>query len=250
MDTRLYLDNSKLFECSSTVVELVDLEESARKHGRYSIETEASIFHPQGGGQPSDKGCIKCGDSVMDVRFVQANPVSQRIVHMCELQSGSADEFKEGSTVELHVDATARLLHARLHSAGHAIDTAMLRAGLYDKVRPAKGYHFTDAPYVEFEGELSEETIAAMPDLLNEQLGLIVAENLSTTISYLSREDAAAMCGGDLTSYPETVRVVDVAGHPCPCGGTHVENTSELGKVVVTKVKRKKRIIKVSYVLQ
>ena len=250
MEGRLYLDNGKLFEISAVVVTFVELEESARKHGRFSVETEQSIFHPQGGGQPSDKGYIKSDGSIMDVKFVQVNPVSQRIVHICELQQGDADAFRDGCTVQLHVDKEARLLHARLHSAGHAIDTAMLRAGLYDKVRPTKGYHFTDAPYVEFEGELSQDTIAAMPGLLNEHLDTIVAENLSTDISYLSREEAASVCGGDLASYPDTVRVVNVAGHPCPCGGTHVENTRELGKVVVTKVKRKKRIIKVSYELQ
>lgn len=250
MEARLYLDNGKLFECSSIVTSFVELEESARKHGHFSVETEQSIFHPQGGGQPSDKGYIKSNESIMDVKFVQVNPVSQRIVHICDLRQGSVDAFSEGSAVQLHVDKDARLLHARLHSAGHAIDTAMLRAGLYDKVRPTKGYHFTDAPYVEFEGELPAETIAAMPSILNEHLDTIVTESHITDISYLSREEAAAQCGGDLVSYPEIVRVVNVAGHPCPCGGTHVENTKQLGKVVVTKVKRKKRIIKVSYELQ
>jgi hypothetical protein len=43
------------------------------------------------------------------------------------------------------------------------------------------------------------------------------------------------------------VRIVSVAGGPCPCGGTHVRNTRELGRVQITKVKSKKNTIRVSY---
>jgi kynurenine formamidase len=45
------------------------------------------------------------------------------------------------------------------------------------------------------------------------------------------------------------VRIAVVAGGPCPCGGTHVKSTRELGAVEVTRIKvtAKKRVVKVSY---
>jgi len=43
------------------------------------------------------------------------------------------------------------------------------------------------------------------------------------------------------------IRVVVVGGGVCPCGGTHVKRTSEVGKIVVTKLKAKKDTIRVSY---
>lgn len=52
-----------------------------------------------------------------------------------------------GQAVSLRVDEAARRLHARLHSAGHALDAAMRTVGRTDLV-PSKGYHFPDNPNV------------------------------------------------------------------------------------------------------
>ena len=54
----------------------------------------------------------------------------------------------------------------------------------------------------------------------------------------------------DLEFYPNLVRIVNVAGLPCACGGTHVTSTADLMKVTVTKIKKKKKIIKISYAIQ
>ena len=43
------------------------------------------------------------------------------------------------------------------------------------------------------------------------------------------------------------VRVVCVGGLGCPCGGTHVRDTRELGKVQVKEVKTKGKVTRVSY---
>lgn len=54
----------------------------------------------------------------------------------------------------------------------------------------------------------------------------------------------------DLKKYPAVVRVVEVAGFPGPCGGTHVTDTSQLRKVLVTKVKMKNKLARVSYKIE
>ena len=43
------------------------------------------------------------------------------------------------------------------------------------------------------------------------------------------------------------VRVVTVGGQGCPCGGTHVLHTGELGKVKVEAIKSKGKVTRVSY---
>ena len=44
------------------------------------------------------------------------------------------------------------------------------------------------------------------------------------------------------------LRVVDIEGvGSYPCGGTHVKDTGEVGKVVVKKIKRQNGVSKVSY---
>ena len=46
------------------------------------------------------------------------------------------------------------------------------------------------------------------------------------------------------------VRIVSVGGMDCPCGGTHIRDTSELGKVTVEKVVAKGKVTRVSYSLE
>lgn len=46
------------------------------------------------------------------------------------------------------------------------------------------------------------------------------------------------------------VRVVQVGGIGCPCGGTHVGDTRELGKVKVEGVKGKGKVTRVSYSME
>ena len=45
--------------------------------------------------------------------------------------------FSVGDEVRIEVDATRRMLHARVHSAGHLLDSAFLNMGMTDLV-PAK----------------------------------------------------------------------------------------------------------------
>jgi Ser-tRNA(Ala) deacylase AlaX len=77
----------------------------------YVIELDATLFHPQGGGQPSDVGTI----GGVPVQRVFAN--GETVWHR------TATPVAPGP-VTLCVDGELRHLHARWHSAGHLIGTA------------------------------------------------------------------------------------------------------------------------------
>jgi Ser-tRNA(Ala) deacylase AlaX len=119
----------------------------------------------------------------------------------------------------------------RLHSAGHAMDAAVRNAG-FTQLKPAKGYHFSDGPYVEYSGALDAADKDSFVDRVNAQLQQIIAAGISTSTS----TDAAT-----------GMRIVSVANCECPCGGTHVQSTSELQGTAVTKIKAKKGNQRVSY---
>lgn len=63
-------------------------------------------------------------------------------------------EEQAGRPASLALDSAKRLRHAVLHSAGHAVDKAVVGAVGAGVFSPLKGYHFDDSPYVEYRGTL------------------------------------------------------------------------------------------------
>mmetsp|Transcript_20195 Transcript_20195/g.61296 ORF Transcript_20195/g.61296 Transcript_20195/m.61296 type:complete len:84 (+) Transcript_20195:616-867(+) len=80
-----------------------------------------------------------------------------------------------------------------------------------------------------------KETIV---DTLNEKIAEVLSEDIPTEVLYLSPEEAKAACGTPDADFSHitapTIRVVTVAGGgTCPCGGTHVRSTAEVGGVTL-----------------
>ena len=250
---RLYLVDAQLNSCTAEVKEVVVLEETdARiKYGTHALILNQTVFHPQGGGQPSDQGSISCGGAMFVVKFVQVG--SNGIEHMGTMASSVAAPelpepmFHSGSVVECLIDEDLRSIHTILHSAGHAIDAALKRLGYFDRIQAGKGYHFTDGPYVEYVGSLTETELNSLPDDINDELSKIISENIPTRVTMMDKERAGEICQMDTSAYPDILRVVEVAGCACPCGGTHTSNSRDLAGVKVMKVKKKKKNIRVSY---
>jgi len=194
-----------------------------------SLVLERSIFHPQGGGQASDSGVIELTVPVV------TSPLYFQVIFVQKGISGLIDHYgyfrdmEDPSLIEtivpltdiparLKLDAEKRLLHTRIHSAGHALDAAVERcAGNYGlKMVPAKGYHFTDGPYVEYqlvEGdggvmEPSEQLLKAFVSVLNDSLKALIQEDIPTEITIEASE-----------GYDGFTRTVNLAGVSCPCGG-------------------------------
>lgn len=245
----LFLDEEGMTKTTIETIVTGLAVSSDSKFGSYKLILKSTIFYPQGGGQPSDVGVIGIDDNVFEVVHVQSGP-DGIIEHIGNIKHGSADNFVVNAKVTLNINIQRRLQNTRLHSAGHALDAALYRLGYRDRIKATKGYHFTDGPYVEYEGDLSADEINSLPSKLTEVLDVIISEKLETKVYFLDNEEAARRCGMDLTKYPAIVRVVEVAGFPCPCGGTHVTDTSQLRKVTVTKVKLKNKLIRVSYRLE
>lgn len=200
-----------------------------------------------GGGQPSDTGALYIeGERVFTVNFAVKN--GNIVEHIGDFVSHPI-ELLVGQSVEVEVDAAKRVFNARLHSAGHAIDTAIARNGLASLLKATKGYHFPDGPYVEYETKLADAELAGWIPKLNASLKDIILEDIPSKTFTLSKAEAQKLFADEMEGYPEILRVVNVAQLPCPCGGTHVNSTSELIGISITKVKVKKGVVKVSYLL-
>jgi hypothetical protein len=121
----------------------------------FVITTPATIFHAQGGGQPSDTGTIASKTATFQVHSVRWPDAEQAILHMGDFE-GEGGRFEVGEEAVQKIDWEKRVLHSRLHTAGHVIGLAvnlLVKDGKLDKgIVDGKASHYPSAAFVEFSG--------------------------------------------------------------------------------------------------
>ncbi len=152
------------------------------------------------------------------------------------------------------IDIPKRILHSRIHTAGHILGLAaalLKKEGLIDPtITDGKASHYPGAAFVEFIGLIP----SSLKDLLQAKTDELVSQDLPVKIHFWDEERARTECTGVLESFrqgEEGVRVVEIGEvGSYPCGGTHVRSTRECGRVVVRGMKRQKGVTKVGYEVQ
>jgi len=244
----------------------------------HALVLSATVAHPQGGGQPADAGTIVLPQLGLAFRFTAARwgvpPHEGAVVHYGSFVEASAPAAVAAAlaagrvSASITIDAAQRMLHARLHSAGHLLDAAVravwpspaaLAAGA-TPLKPGRGFHFAPDVWVEYDGVVPEASRAAFVAEVNSELLRLVAADAPTGVVIYTKADVQGLAAVgidaavDLAHLSPTasVRVVSVGGaaNTCPCGGTHVERAGQLGAVTVTRVKVAKGKTKLSYSVQ
>jgi len=234
------------------------------KHGddkTYVVATKETIFHPQGGGQPSDVGRMSNSAGLnFEVFAVRMDAITDgqvlhfgrftRIAEPSALQP--AGFFKEGETIEQSIDVEKRLLYSRYHTAGHVLGAAV--RSLLEKEIPGfdelKASHFPDSAGCEFQGLIEGKWKEAIQKKVDEY----VAAKMPVEIDWWDEADfrkhglERLIPERSLAPPGEKFRVVKIVGAEVyPCGGTHVETTDLCGQTTVKKITRKQGQSKVSY---
>ncbi|EAW20353.1 putative alanine--tRNA ligase [Aspergillus fischeri NRRL 181] len=225
----------------------------------YAVITEQTIFHPQGGGQPSDEGTMTNASGVaFTVAAVRMDAVREgQVLHFGRFNptsSSSSSVFSEGDAVEQTIDADKRLLYSRLHTAGHVLGAAV-RHLLEKEVEgfdELKASHFPDAAACEFQGAIDGK----WKDPIQAKVNEFIDAKLPVEVDWWD-EDEFRRRGlerllpdrGSVAIAPgEKFRVVNIVGAEVyPCGGTHVDTTDLCGSTTVRKITRKAGRSKVSY---
>jgi Ser-tRNA(Ala) deacylase AlaX len=233
----LYLDDSYLF-ASHGVVQV--LGRDAR--GAFVI-LDQSIFYPQGGGQPCDKGYLVAGGIQVPVTFVGFQ--NGDVMHY--VPDAYWQAIAPGQSFDLRVDAAHRLKDARLHTGGHLLSHVL--ETIQPSLTPIKGYHFHDGSYVEFINSDSID-VTRLLDQANTAIHNAISGHKLVSASY-SNFDIIRKIRPHLAPFipqDKPSRIVEIGDYlPLPCGGTHVRSLDELGLLRVTKAKRAKENIRVSY---
>jgi misacylated tRNA(Ala) deacylase len=236
MTDLLYQTDSYLKEFDASVTAVDEMTRA--------VVLEPSAFYPGGGGQPCDTGILTMAEQSWPVLRARKSP--QGVEH---LLGDDSPLPAVGSTVHGKLDWERRYKLMRTHTAMHILCGVVFRdygaQVTGGEMEPLKGR-------MDFEFEtLSKELVQVIEEAVNREV--VAAHPIKVQI--LPREQAFQipdLIRTKINLLPadiQFVRVVELVGLDLQAdGGTHVANTSEVGRVNVVDYKSKGKINKRIYV--
>ncbi|CAD5370147.1 Alanyl-tRNA synthetase domain protein [Rubrivivax sp. A210] len=229
MTEELFRDDANLFKCEATVVAIDD----------EGLVLDRSVFYPLGGGQAGDAGVLVAADSGAELAIVDTRKHKARAGDIAHVPAAGADlaAFAPGTRVVARIDGARRQAHRRFHTATHLLCALV--------PHPVDGCSIT-AGYARLDFHMAEPLDR---EALSAGIARLVAEAHPVHQRSISEAelDANPQLVRSMRVQPPRsesgqgrVRVIAIEGvDEQPCGGTHVDNTAEIGDVVVTKIEKK-----------
>ena len=234
MTQDLFRTDAYRTECPATITAVTE----------QGIVLDQTVFYPLGGGQAGDAGALQLASgariAIADTRKAkdaEGRP-SADIVHIpAPGQDTALASLKPGDAVTAQIDWARRHRLMRFHTTTHLLCHLVPAPVNGCSITPDHArldLHLTDP--------LDKEALSA---------GIAALVAAAHPVRLDSVTDAELDANPDLVksmsvSPPRgsgTVRTVRIGGtEPIdlqPCGGTHVANTAEIGRVVVTKIEKK-----------
>jgi len=216
------------------IVEIIDPNRKNKKLTEISLGVEAAVilnetpFYAESGGQVGDTGKLISGTNIFEVLNTQK--VDNVFLHIGQVSSGV---FKKGDKVVAQINIERRLNIARNHTATHILQAA-LREVLGNHVQQQGSMVAEERfrfDFTHFKG-LSKEEIARVEEVANSW----VAKNQAVNCKEMPIKEAkkAGALAFFEEKYGENVRVVSIGDISKElCGGTHLDNISEIGLIKI-----------------
>ena len=224
MTEALFRDDASLLVCEAVITAVSEA----------GIQLDRSVFYPQGGGQAGDAGCLRRSDGAA-LRIVDTRKGGEPdgILHLLA-PDADLGGWQVGQRVQAVIDAERRWAHRRFHTATHLLCALV--------PHPVDGCSIT-ASYARLDFHMTEPLDK---EALNAGIARLVAAAHPVRQRWISEAELDANPGlvRSMSVQPPRgagrVRLVEVVGIDLqPCGGTHVDNTADIGPVIVTKIEKK-----------
>jgi len=187
-------------------------------------------FYAESGGQAGDQGLIEGDNLVVEVIDTQKG-LNDRIHHEVVVRKG---KLSVGEEVKLSVVEEIRMATARNHTATHMLQAA-LRKVLGEHVEQSGSqvnHEKLRFDFTHFE-PISKEQLLEVEKIVN--INILKAHSIevkSTTLDDAKQCGATALFG---EKYGDIVRMVKMGDYSTElCGGTHLENTAQVGLFKIT----------------
>ena len=233
MTQRLYYHDSFLYDFEAEVRELTSSP-------RPALFLDRTAFYPTSGGQIFDTGTIETENEKLKIAEV-ADAEDGRVVHYLE---APPKEIKPGTKIRGFIDPTRRRDHMQQHTGQHVLSAAFVR--LFDM--QTVSFHMGD-DYCSIDLDtpsINKDQVEQAERLANE----IILENRPVAIRFVTRDEAADL---GLRKLPpgdrDELRLIDIRDFDLSaCGGTHVNQTGQIGCILLRKTEKVRQGWRVEFI--
>ncbi|MGB3691908.1 MAG: alanine--tRNA ligase [Spirulinaceae cyanobacterium] len=205
---------------------LVDGErvEAATAGEKVQIVLDQTPFYAESGGQIGDRGFLT-GDNLV-VRIEDVQKQGKTFIHFGSVERGT---LSLGMPINAKIDRTCRRQVQAHHTATHLLQAALKKL-VDDRISQAGSLVSFDR--LRFDFNFSRPLTPEELQQVEAQINTWIAQGKDTQMEVMpiaeaKAKGAIAMFG---EKYGDEVRVMDVPGVSMElCGGTHVNNTAEIG---------------------
>ena len=222
----------KLFETDVLLRQCTAAVLSCTQDGAdWLVETDRTVFFPEGGGQLSDTGSI--GPAAVS----HVSEREGRVLHRCD------HALEVGKSYPMSLCWEDRLDHMQQHTGEHILSHALWQLFGVNNI----GFHMSGSRQVtiDLDGELTPEQIAQAQDYANRQIW----ENHPVTTRLLDSKALDKLPMRKKTDkFTGLLRVVTVEGGDCcTCCGTHLPYTGMVGAIHILRQERYKGGVRLSF---
>jgi alanyl-tRNA synthetase len=234
MTQRLYYHDSFLYDFEAEVREIPD-------GPRPAVILDRTAFYPTSGGQVFDTGTIST-DTNEDLKVTEVVEAEDgRVIHYLE---APPKEIRPGTKIHGQIDPARRRDHMQQHTGQHVLSAAFVR--LYGM--PTVSFHMgNDYCSIDLDTPtLAKDQVEQAERLANE----IILENRPVQIRFVTRDEAGKL---GLRKIPpaerDELRLIDIHEFDLnACGGTHVNQTGQIGCILLRKTEKVRQGWRVEFV--
>lgn len=234
MTQRLYYHDSFLYDFEAEVREIPD-------GPRPAVILDRTAFYPTSGGQIFDTGTISTdtNEGLKVTEVVEAE--DGRVIHYLE---APPKEIRPGTRIHGQIDPIRRRDHMQQHTGQHVLSAAFVR--LYSM--PTVSFHMgNDYCSIDLDTPtLTKDQVEQTERLANE----IILENRPVQVRFVTRDEAGKL---GLRKIPpaerDELRLIDIQEFDLnACGGTHVNQTGQIGCILLRKTEKVRQGWRVEFV--
>ena len=187
------------------------------------IALEGTVFYPEGGGQPADRGTLTLPDGTE----LAVTDVHEQDGILWHSVPSLPDTAVPGITVEEAIDWDWRFDKMQQHTGEHILSGILHRMFGAENV----GFHIgAEAVRMDTSVPISAEGLRAAELEANR----IVWQDVPVVITYPTPQELAALTYRSKKEIEGQVRIVTIPGADvCACCGTHTRTTGQVGQIKI-----------------